>query len=187
MRAEVIGRKTPFLTAVSRSISIGLLLATILAPAQNSGAKSKVVYQTVAPLTRLEGVPRFGHVFLIIGENTTYDHLNSTNAPYLMGTFRSNAAWLTQYYGATHWSQANYVALVSGQFTECEQKDGGALCHQNVDNLFHQLDVAQLTWKTWLEGGASKCDTGSGGTCTSETSCPLSGFYHHRESGHSFR
>lgn len=36
----------------------------------------------------LEGVPRLGHVFLIIGENTTYDHLNSTNAPYLMNTVR---------------------------------------------------------------------------------------------------
>ena len=177
MPADVISRKSVFLTFASRAISIGLLLATILTPTQNSGANSKMVYQTAAPLTRLEGVPRFGHVFLIIGENSTYDHLNSTNAPYLMGTFRPNAAWLTQYYAATHWSQANYVALVSGQFTECEQKDGGPLCHQNVDNLFHQLDAAQLSWKTWLEGGASKCDTGSGGTCTSETPCPLSGFY----------
>jgi hypothetical protein len=129
------------------------------------------------PEAREEGVPRFKHVFLIIGENTTYDHLNTTNAPYLMSTIKPNAAWLTQYYAATHWSQANYVALVSGQFTPCEQKDGGVLCHQNVDNLFHQLDSANLTWKTWLEGGSAKCDTGSGGTCSSETACPLTGFY----------
>ncbi len=124
-----------------------------------------------------EGVPRFGHVFLIIGENTTYDHLDATNAPYLMGAIRSKAAWLTEYYAATHWSQANYVALVSGQFTGCEQKDYGTLCHQNVDNLFHQLDLAHLTWKTWLEGGTAKCDTGSGGSCTSITACSLTGFY----------
>jgi hypothetical protein len=122
-------------------------------------------------------VPRFNHVFLIIGENTTYDHLNSTNAPYLMNTVRPQAAWLTQYYAATHWSQANYVALISGQFTPCEQQDGGLSCHQNVDNLFHQLDVAKLTWKTWLEAGTAKCDTGSGGSCTSNTACPLTGFY----------
>lgn len=124
-----------------------------------------------------EGVPRFDHVFLIIGENTTYDHLNATNAPFLMGTIRPKAAWLTQYYAATHWSQANYVALVSGQYTSCEQKDGGIACHQNVDNLFHELDSAGLNWKTWLEGGSAKCDTGSGGTCTSDTACPLTGFY----------
>jgi hypothetical protein len=122
-------------------------------------------------------VPRLGHVFVIIGENTTYDHLTPTNAPYLMQTFRPQAAWLTQYYAATHWSQANYVALVTGQFTRCEQQDYGVACHQDVENLFHQLDLSRLTWTTWLEAGAARCDTGSGGTCTSDTPCPLTGFY----------
>jgi hypothetical protein len=28
-----------------------------------------------------EGVPALGHVFLIIGENTTYSHLTASNAP----------------------------------------------------------------------------------------------------------
>lgn len=163
-----------FLIAISASV----LVACLPAAAQNSSVDSFLVSQQPAakPGTQ-EGVPRFGHVFLIIGENTTYDHLNSTNAPYLMGTIRPKAAWLTQYYAATHWSQANYVALISGQFTKCEQQDYGVLCHQNVENLFHQLDLANLTWKTWLEGGSAKCDTGSGGTCTSITPCPLSGFY----------
>jgi hypothetical protein len=124
-----------------------------------------------------EGVPAFGHVFLIIGENTTYSHLTATNAPYLMNTVRPSSAWLTNYDAATHWSQANYVALTSGQFTSCEQHDGGTACHQNVDNLFHQLDVAGLSWTVWLEGGAAKCDTGSGGSCSSSTPCPLTGFY----------
>jgi hypothetical protein len=124
-----------------------------------------------------EGVPTFGHVFLIIGENTTYSHLTASNAPYLLGTIRPHAAWLTSYYGATHWSQANYVALVTGQFTGCEQQDGGIACHQNIDNLFHQLDTAGLTWKVWLEAGTAKCDTGSGGSCASNTPCPLTGFY----------
>jgi hypothetical protein len=124
-----------------------------------------------------EGVPAFGHVFLIIGENTTYSHLNTTNAPYLLGTIRPRSAWLGNYYAATHWSEANYVALTTGQFTRCEQRDGGASCHQNVDNLFHQIDVAGLSWKVWLEAGTAKCDTGSGGGCTSNTACPLTGFY----------
>ena len=69
-----------------------------------------------APATGLEGVPRFGHVFLIVGENTTYTHLDSTRAPYMMGTLRPRSAWFTNYRAATHWSQANYIALTSGQF-----------------------------------------------------------------------
>lgn len=124
-----------------------------------------------------EGVPAFGHVFLIIGENTDYSHVTSTNAPYLTGTIRPRSAWLTNYYAATHWSEANYVALVTGQFTRCEQMDGGAACHQNAGNLYHQLDAAGSTWKTWLESGAARCDTGSGGSCSSNVPCPLTGFY----------
>jgi hypothetical protein len=128
-----------------------------------------------------EGIPPFGHVFLIIGENTTYSHLKMSNAPYLLGTIRPASAWLTEYRAATHWSQANYVALTSGQYTKCEQQDYGIACHQNVPNLFHQLDVAagtwQGTWTTWLEGGTARCDTGSGSQCEPQGPCPLTGFY----------
>src|SRR5262249_40678275 len=94
-------------------------------PATASVATASGAAASAAAATRIENVPAFGHVFLIIGENTTYSHLTATNAPYLMGTIRPRSAWLTNYYAATHWSQANYVALVTGQFTRCEQKDGG--------------------------------------------------------------
>lgn len=132
--------------------------------------------QTTSSLP-LEGVPKLGHVFMIIGENTTYDHIGPGNMPFLFNSVKPNAVWFTQYYAATHWSQANYVALVSGQYTGCEQDDYGIACHQDVENLFHQLELAGLTWKTWLEAGTARCDTGSGGTCTSDTACPLTGFY----------
>jgi hypothetical protein len=124
-----------------------------------------------------EGVPQFGHVFVIIGENTDYQHLTTTNAPYLTTAIRPASAWFENYYAATHWSQANYVALTSGQFTPCEQKDFGYACRDDVDNIFHQLDDASMTWKVWLEAGTAKCDTGSGGSCTSNDPCPLTGFY----------
>lgn len=153
-----------------RRIGIGLAAAMVLAATAAAPTAAGAAATT-------ENVPALGHVFLIIGENTTYSHLTATNAPFLLTSVKPRAAWLTNYYAATHWSQANYVALVTGQFTRCEQQDGGVACHQNVDNLYHQLDQANLTWKVWLEAGAAKCDTGSGGTCTSDTPCPLAGFY----------
>jgi len=131
---------------------------------------------TAAATRATEGVPAFRHVFVVIGENTTYSHVKPSNAPYLTGTIRPHSAWLSNYYAATHWSQANYVALVSGQFTSCQQHDGGAACHQDVDNLFHQLDVAGLGWTVWLEAGTARCD-GGGSSCTSNDPCPLTGFY----------
>src|SRR4029077_2965801 len=126
---------------------------------------------------KAEGVPPFGNVFVIIGENTDYQHVTATNMPYLMTTVRPSSAWFTNYYSATHWSQANYVALTSGEFTPCEQADFGYACRDDVDNVFHQLDLARMSWKVWLESGTAKCDTGSGGSCTSNDPCPLTGFY----------
>lgn len=133
--------------------------------------------QASGAVPTVEGVPRFGHVFVIVGENTDYQHVTTVNTPYLMGTLRPSSAWFENYYAATHWSQANYVALTSGQFTSCEQSDGGYACRDAVDNLFHQLDDASMSWKVWLDATAGKCDTGSGGTCSSDEPCPLTGFY----------
>ena len=164
--------------AIGAALAPVLTLAVILGvPTAAPAAPASPARAAAAPARPAEGVPAFGHVFLIIGENTTYSHLTMTNAPYLLGTIRPASAWLLNYYAATHWSQANYVALVTGQFTRCEQKDGGISCHQNVDNLYHQLDQAGLSWKVWLEAGTAKCDTGSGGSCSSNTPCPLTGFY----------
>src|ERR1700746_2017055 len=165
-------------TGKRRRSRVGALAMTLLMLVLSIGpAAGGASAMSTGSATGGEGVPRFGHVFLIIGENTTYSHLNTTNAPYLMSNLQPRSAWLSQYYAATHWSQANYVALTSGQFTKCEQQDYGIACHQNVDNLFHQIDVSGQTWKTWLEGGTAKCDTGSGSTCPPQGPCPLTGFY----------
>src|SRR3954453_17634820 len=132
-------------------------------------------------------VPRLGHVFLIVGENTDYSHVTATNSPYTIGTLKPHSAWMTNYYAATHWSQANYVALTSGQFNRCQQQDGGIACHQDVDNLYHQLDLAGIGRKTWLEdeggvgcgnlGVKNGTETFTSGECVPHGNCPLTGFY----------
>src|SRR5260221_11911345 len=162
-----------------RMIVLGSLLAVGCAacPVSAAAVADPGVSRTAtATATGAEGVPRLGNVFLIIGENKTYSHLTTTNAPFLMGTVRQKGAWLSNYYAATHWSQANYVALVTGQFTRCEQQDVGTACHQNIDNLYHQMDVAGLSWKVWLGAGTAKSDTGSGGSRARKTAGPLAGF-----------
>ena len=141
-----------------------------------------------APVGAAAGpVPRLGHVFLIIGENTDYSHVTATNSPYTIGALKPRSAWMTNYYAATHWSQANYVALMSGQFNRCQQQDGGIACHQDVNNLYHQLDLAGIGWKTWLEDEGQRCGNlvpngttevqSSTGDCVPHGNCPLTGFY----------
>ena len=112
-----------------------------------------------------EGVPTFGHVFLIIGENTGYSQVNMNNAPFLLGTVQPESAWLTNYYAVTHYSESNYIAITSGQFTACQQLDGPpSSCHQNVPNLFSQLDTAGISWKSWMESMPSACYLSNSGS-----------------------
>ena len=106
----------------------------------------------------LEGVPAFNHVFVIIGENTELGQINKSDAPYLTGTLKPAAAWLTNYFAVTHFSEANYAAMTSGLFTSCQQFDGAiASCHQNVENIFHQLDGQAISWQSWLESMPQPC------------------------------
>jgi hypothetical protein len=59
------------------------------------------------------------HVWLIIMENKSYDATFSglNNNTYLWKTLPSQGVLLTQYYGTGHFSEDNYLALVSGQAT----------------------------------------------------------------------
>jgi len=63
------------------------------------------------------------HVYLIIGENTEVNQVNKSNAPYLLTTLKPQGAWLTDYFALTHFSEANYIGMMAGQFTACQQGD----------------------------------------------------------------
>lgn len=103
-------------------------------------------------------VPSFGHVFVIIGENTSLSQLNATNAPFQMRKLKPQSAWLTNYMATSHFSTANYIAMTSGQYTACEQLDlGPADCHQGIENIFHELTVAGVSWQEWNESMPEPC------------------------------
>jgi acid phosphatase len=141
------------------------LFLVLLAAAALSGGLAAATQATSTANT--DGVPQFGNVFVIIGENTDYSALTKNNAPYLLGTIKPESAWLTNYWATTHYSESNYVAMTSGQFTPCEQADGSiASCHQDVDNLFHRLDqtYGANAWQSWMESMPAPCYISSFGT-----------------------
>jgi hypothetical protein len=127
------------------------LSVTGLAPS-HAGARATVTSFT----------PSLGHVFLIVGENKELSAINSSNAPYIMGTLRHRSAWLTHYYAVTHHSEANYVAMTSGQFDSCEQRDG--VCSQNVGNIFSQLNARGMSWRIWAVSMPRNCDHANSGS-----------------------
>src|SRR5689334_15357638 len=84
---------------------------------------------------------RFGHVFLIVGENTSFELITPAHAPFLTRTIKPRGVWLTNYHSFTASSSlGEYIAMVSGQYTKCEgSNDLPDHCHQRVPNLFTQL------------------------------------------------
>lgn len=117
------------------------------------------------PASAAGSVPRFGHVFLIVGENTSYAQVTARHAPYLSGTLRPRGAALTDYHSFTRSSSlGQYIAMVSGQFTRCEADN--ALpdhCHQRAASLFGQLAATHHSWRDWQESMANACSPIDGG------------------------
>ena len=116
-------------------------------------------------------VPHFGHVFLLIGENTNLSQLTAKSTPYLVGKLKPRGAWLTSYFAVANGSLADYIGMVAGHFKKCEVNDalpyhlatGKLFCHEPGNNLFHQLDGAHVSWTEWNESMPNPCaffDTG---------------------------
>jgi phosphatidylinositol-3-phosphatase len=139
----VTGRRRPVLL-----LGVAALLAAGLAPLAPAGAG-----------TRVEGVPRFDRVFLIVGENTSLSQLNAKDSPYQLGTLKPAAAWFTDYWGLSHWSTSNYVGMTSGTFSACDQADEKpATCHHpGQGNLFSEMNLAGVSWKAWNESMPGPC------------------------------
>jgi hypothetical protein len=115
------------------------------------------------------------HVFVIVLENEGYSSTFGDPAgyPYLAATLPSEGALLQQYYAIGHFSNDNYIALVSGQAPnpsnqgDCPvfadfpagstvgadgQIDGsGCVFPPSVLTVADQLDAAHLTWKAYMQ------------------------------------
>jgi phosphatidylinositol-3-phosphatase len=163
------------LPAVAATVALGLGLASTWAPA-GSALTARIpapqAATTAVSTGGREGVPRFGHVFLLIGENTSLSQVNATNTPYLALRLKPHAAWLTGYRALHDGSLADYIGMTSGQFRRCDVNDnlpynpntGKPTCAQRIDNLFRQLDVAHVSWTEWNESMPNPCaffDTGA--------------------------
>jgi hypothetical protein len=102
------------------------------------------------PVSAAAPVPAFEHVVVIVFENKeAASVLGNRAAP----TFNSSArryARLTRYYGVTHPSLPNYLALVSGSTqgitTDCTD------CVVDAQSLADTIEASGRSWKTYAEG-----------------------------------
>ena len=123
---------------------------------------------------RATTAPPIRHVFVIVLENKGFDETfgAASPAPYLARTLTGQGVLLEQYYGTTHFSLGNYLAMLSGQAgtpetrADCEiyadfvasgtTADGQAIGHgcvypASVRTLPNQLLEIGKTWRAYME------------------------------------
>jgi acid phosphatase len=100
------------------------------------------------------GLPNFAHVYVIILENKEYGRIvGSAQAPY-MNSLIARYGTATSFYGETHPSEPNYIALTSGGL-QGTASDG--TYNLNVPNLFDQVEASGRSWHTYAQGYPGNC------------------------------
>ena len=95
-------------------------------------------------------VPSFDHVVVIVFENKESTKVVGNRAAPTFNAYGRRYARLTRYYGVTHPSLPNYLALVSGSTqgitTNCTD------CVVEAQSLADTIEASGRTWKTYAEG-----------------------------------
>ena len=111
-------------------------------------------------------LPLFGHVFIIVEENTDYaEVVGNPQMPYLSSLI-ANYASATNYLAATHPSIDNYFMLTVGEFQAGNDNLWNCTTTTGVvtaNNIVRELLAANKTWKVYAESipsaGYTGCNT----------------------------
>jgi len=117
-----------------KTVLVSLLVCGVLACPAAAGAAS---------------IPAFEHVVVIVFENKESSSVLGNRAAPTFNSYARRYANLTRYYGVTHPSLPNYLALVSGSThgisSDCTE------CVVHARNLADTLAAEGKTWKTYAE------------------------------------
>jgi hypothetical protein len=104
--------------------------------------------RTTPPPTPTGSVPQFGHVVVVVEENSSYSEvIGSSEMPYL-NSLANQYGLATQYFANTHPSIGNYFMLTTGQIITNDDSFTGTV---DADNIVRELLAAGKTWKSYAE------------------------------------
>ncbi|HEY9287265.1 MAG TPA: alkaline phosphatase family protein [Candidatus Dormibacteraeota bacterium] len=105
------------------------------------------------------GVPAFSHVFVIVMENHEYGSIIGSGAAPYINSLANSYGLATNYYGASHPSLPNYLALTAGSTfgiaSDC------TTCYVSATNIGDQVEASGRSWKAYMEDMPSACYTGA--------------------------
>ena len=133
---------------LATTLGCGLLLAAVVPVLPSHAAESKVL-------------PRVGHVWIFVFENTNYAQVTPKEMPYFSAR-AAEGVTLSKMYGVGHFSLTNYIAMASGHEPNDKTK-ADCFAYDCIygsgedDNIADQLEKAQLTWKAYMDGAPGPC------------------------------
>jgi phosphatidylinositol-3-phosphatase len=106
------------------------------------------------------------HVVIVMLENHSYQQVVGNSAAPYQTNLATTCGNATAMFGTTHASAANYLATSAGEFPAVSAKGCGSVsgCGDASDNLYHQLDVAGLSWRSYQESMPTACAASTGGS-----------------------
>lgn len=91
---------------------------------------------------------QFGHVFLLVEENHSYQEVIGSPAMPYLNSLASNYSLATQFYANLHPSLPNYFILTTGQPITLDNSFTGTV---SADNLVREFNSSGKTWKAYAE------------------------------------
>jgi len=129
------------LFGMSSLVLIALTLAALVVP------HSVSAHTQAGPGNRSD-LKNYQHVFIIMMENTGFASLiGNPNAPFINSAAKTYGL-ATNYFGATHPSQPNYIAATSGSTNGVANDNDTTV---NVPNIVDQLEAHGKTWKAYMQ------------------------------------
>ncbi len=116
-------------------------------------ASAFAVLAALAPAgtARADATSTYNHIFVIVEENSSFNEIiGDHNAPNI-NSWAQTYGLATQYFGAIHPSEGNYIALVGGNAYGITDDALWTNHRINQPNLVDQLEQASLSWKGYFE------------------------------------
>ncbi|HKW35383.1 MAG TPA: alkaline phosphatase family protein, partial [Candidatus Acidoferrum sp.] len=119
--------------------------------ADSAGNKGSAGFSITISLAAGGGNAPFGHIVIVLEENTNYASVVGTTAMPYLNTLISRYGLATQYYATTHPSIGNYMDLTTGQILTNDDSQTPTTFPVSQDNVVRELVAAGKTWKAYGE------------------------------------
>ena len=147
---------TPATTSADNGAQFAVVVSNVAGNVTSSIA-------TLTVTTSTGTMPQFGHVFIVMGENSSFSQTySSSNMPYLTSLANQYGVSL-HYWADTHPSIGNDLNMASGVISTNNDSATPSSLPLSIDNIAFEVQQAGKTWKDYVESG-NGCGAVNSGT-----------------------